>query len=385
MMRSTTSEVKKRSMAVPNLIVSPRLGTADRSKKCGGSSHGSCGCDKCSSKAQTKLLVNQPGDRFEREADSIADQVMTSASSFDMDHQAGARHGHSPSTSTKHKSVPAGGQPLDARTRSFMESRFNHDFSQVRVHTGGAAATSALDYNSKAFTLGHDVVFGTGQYTPQSTTGLKLLAHELTHVIQQNGGGVSSPMVQRKDGGPLPVVVVSGPGAIANVPEDAAEKNIRESGEKAEKAGSLRFYPTSGYPDFVKNAHKEIKEKECASKVLINGHGGSDENSAWMTMGSSTDPAGRSFGTTDIGNNAGTLVGDDVFKNFKFCSPCEVWLGGCNFAATKPGKDFMQAVANNTGCITKAYATTVTTNPKTGWIEPAEGGGKKKKVAPATH
>jgi hypothetical protein len=383
-MRSITGDVKKKSMAVPSLIMKPsRLNTSERSSKCGGPSHGSCGCSKCSAKAQTKLLVNQPGDRYEREADLIADQVMTSASTSDSKHRDSARHESSSSSSPKHKSIPSGGQPLDAHTRTFMESRFNHNFSQVRVHTGAEAAASARGYNSTAFTLGHDVVFGAGQYRPHSSTGLKLLAHELTHVVQQNGGGASSPMVQRQNGGPLPVVVVSGPAAIANVPEDAAEKNIRESGEKAEKAGSMRFYPTSGYPDFVKNAHKEVGENECASKVLINGHGGSDANSAWMTMGSSSDPT-RGFGTTDIGNNAGTLVGDDVFKNFKFCSPCEVWLGGCNFAATKPGRDFMQAVANNTGCMTKAYATSVTTNPKTGWIEPAEGEGKKKKIAPAT-
>lgn len=382
-MRSITNEVKKKSMPVPSLIVKPsRLNDADRTPQCGGSSHKSCGCEKCSAKLQTKLLVNQPGDRHEQEADLIAEQVMRNAMPSDMDHQAGAPAELPHSSSNGHKSIPSHGQPLDARTRAFMESRFNHNFSQVRVHTGAEAASSARDYNSRAFTLGHDVVFGAGQYAPHSSNGLKLLAHELTHVIQQSGGGVSSPMVQRKDGGTLPVVVVSGPAAIANVPEDAAEKNIRKAGEKAEKKGNLRFYPTSGYPDFVKNAHKEIKENECASKVLINGHGGSDKDSAWMTMGSSTDPT-RGFGTTDIGNNAGTLVGDDVFKNFKFCNPCEVWLGGCNFAATKPGKDFLQAVANNTRCTAKAYATSVTTNPKTGWIEPVKEE-KKKKAPPAT-
>ena len=382
-MRSFTSDVKKNSMTVPPLIVKPsRLNDADRKPQCGGASHKSCGCAKCSSKLQTKLVVNKPGDRYEREADSIAEHVMRNAMPSDMDHHAGAAAELPRSGSNGHGLISSHGQPLDSRTRAFMESRFSHNFSNVRVHTGAEAASSARDYNSRAFTIGHDVVFGAGQYAPHSSNGLKLLAHELTHVIQQNGGGVSSPTIQRDGGGPTPVVVVSGPAAIANVPEDAAEKNIRESGKKAEKAGLMRFYPTSGYPDFVKNAHKQVKDSECASKVLINGHGGSDKDSAWMTMGSSTDPA-RGFGTTDIGNNAGTLVGDDVFKNFKFCKPCEVWMGGCEFGATKPGRDFMQAVANNTGCTAKAYATTVTTNPKTGWIEPTKEG-KKKKVPPGT-
>jgi hypothetical protein len=304
-----------------------------------------------------------PGTDTNEKPIRIAEQVMRNAMPSDMDRHAGAAAELPHSGSNGHGLISSHGQPLDASTRAFMESRFNHNFSNVRVHTGAEAASSARDYNSRAFTLGHDVVFGAGQYAPHSSNGLKLLAHELTHVIQQNGGGVSSPTIQRDGGGPAPVVVVSGPAAIANVPEDAAEKNIRESGKKAEKAGLMRFYPTSGYPDFVKNAHKQVKDNECASKVLINGHGGSDKDSAWMTMGSSTDPS-RGFGTTDIGNNAGTLVGDDVFKNFKFCKPCEVWLGGCEFGATKPGRDFMQAVANNTGCTAKAYATTVTTNPR---------------------
>jgi hypothetical protein len=380
-MRSFTTDVKKKSMTAAPLIVKPsRLNDADRKPQCGGSSHKSCGCQKCSAKLQTKLVVNKPGDRYEQEADSIAEQVMRNAMPSDMDRHAGAEPRHSGSSGPR--LVSSHGQPLDSRTRAFMESRFNHNFSNVRVHTGAEAASSARDYNSRAFTLGHDVVFGAGQYAPHSSSGLRLLAHELTHVVQQNGGGVSAPRIQRDGGGPVPVTVVSGPAAIANVPEDAAEKNIRESETKAEKAGMLRFYPTSGYPDFVKNAHKQVKDNECASKVLINGHGGSDEHSAWMTMGSSTDPK-RGFGTTDIGNNAGTLVGDDVFKNFKFCKPCEVWLGGCHFSATKPGRDFMQAVANNTRCDVKAYATTVTTNPNTGWIEPTKEG-KKKKNPPAT-
>lgn len=384
-MKSVISDARKKTMPAPAVIIKPsHVSNADRNPHCAGSSHRGCGCEKCSAKAQTKLTVNQPGDRYEQEADLMAEHVMRSPLLSDVDHRSGL-HQEEPShtSSARHDSIPSHGRPLDSHTRQFMETRFGHNFSQVRVHTGADAAESARGYNSKAFTLGRDVVFGAGQYLPQSSSGLKLLAHELTHVIQQKGRGGQSPaMVQRSNGGPLPVVIMSGPAAIANVPEDAAEKVIRSAGAKAQKAGSLRFVPTSGYADFVKNAHKALKENECASKVLINGHGGSDANSAWMTMGSSTDPT-RGWGTTDIGNNAGTMIGDDVFKNFKFCKPCEVWLGGCE-VATKPGLAFMQTIANATGCTAKAYATKVTTNPKTGWIEPSKGSGKKKKTAPET-
>lgn len=77
------------------------------------------------------------------------------------------------------------GQPLDVAIRAFMEPRFRHDFSQVRIHTDARAAESARAINALAYTVGRDVVFGVGQYTPETITGRQLLAHELTHVVQQ--------------------------------------------------------------------------------------------------------------------------------------------------------------------------------------------------------
>lgn len=77
------------------------------------------------------------------------------------------------------------GQPLDQETRAFFEPRFGHDFSQVRVHTDARAAESAHKVNALAYTVGQDVVFGAGQYTPATNEGLKLMAHELTHIVQQ--------------------------------------------------------------------------------------------------------------------------------------------------------------------------------------------------------
>jgi hypothetical protein len=86
-----------------------------------------------------------------------------------------------------HEVLRSPGQPLDAATRVFMESRFGHDFSQVRVHTDAAAAKSARAVNALAYTIGRDVVFGAGQYAPKTNTGQQLLAHELTHFVQQRG------------------------------------------------------------------------------------------------------------------------------------------------------------------------------------------------------
>jgi hypothetical protein len=82
-------------------------------------------------------------------------------------------------------SLKGGGQPLSKADRSFMERRFETDFSGVRVHTDTRAAESARAINAKAFTTGRDVVFGAGQYAPETSKGRQLLVHELTHVVQQ--------------------------------------------------------------------------------------------------------------------------------------------------------------------------------------------------------
>ncbi|PYI93687.1 MAG: hypothetical protein DME97_05365 [Verrucomicrobia bacterium] len=85
-----------------------------------------------------------------------------------------------------HEALHAPGQSLDAGVRAFMEPRFGHDFSRVRVHTDGRAADSARELNALAYTVGRDVVFGTRQYAPTTREGRQLLAHELAHVVQQN-------------------------------------------------------------------------------------------------------------------------------------------------------------------------------------------------------
>lgn len=86
------------------------------------------------------------------------------------------------------------GEPLDSRTRAFFEPRFGHDFSRVRVHADRQAAESAAAVAAKAYTVGGDMVFAEGKYAPQTSTGRRLLAHELTHVVQQNNVANSSSL-----------------------------------------------------------------------------------------------------------------------------------------------------------------------------------------------
>ena len=86
-----------------------------------------------------------------------------------------------------HDVLRSPGRPLDAATRAFMEPRFGHDFSRVRVHADGHAAQSARAVNALAYTAGSRIVFDSGQYAPRSSNGRSLLAHELAHVVQQSG------------------------------------------------------------------------------------------------------------------------------------------------------------------------------------------------------
>jgi hypothetical protein len=93
-----------------------------------------------------------------------------------------------PSLESRINSVKGGGQPLDIATRTFFEPRFGRDFGRVRLHTDSRSAETAKSVNSKAFTIGKNVVFGLGQYSPNTSQGKRLMAHELIHVVQQNVG-----------------------------------------------------------------------------------------------------------------------------------------------------------------------------------------------------
>jgi Domain of unknown function (DUF4157) len=159
----------------------------------------------------SSLKVNAPGDMWEQEADRIAERV-TRAPRPSVQRSCGCG-GACDSCKSKtaeapqavHDMLRSAGQPLPSQTRKMMESRFGHDFSRVRVHTDGRAAEAARSVHARAYTVARDVVFGAGEYSPGTTAGQQLLAHELAHVVQQSHGG---PRVQRQE-------FVGGPGKTA--------------------------------------------------------------------------------------------------------------------------------------------------------------------------
>ncbi len=200
---------------------------------------------------QAKLKVGRPGDQYEHEADHMADAVMRMPEPFvqrrpqeeedrmlrrqpkeeedemmrrqpveeDEELQRTPMNEEneelqtkatgssvpqvSPRTQSQIANLRGGGRPLSTTARAFYEPRFGYDFSEVRVHADSRAAETARAVNAKAFTVGRDVVFGPGEYAPESAVGRRLLGHELTHVVQQSkashgAAGGSMPSVQRQ-------------------------------------------------------------------------------------------------------------------------------------------------------------------------------------------
>lgn len=219
--------------------------------------HASCACGgdcpRCQAEApaQAKLKVSAPDDAYEREADSVAEQVMSmpgregasvsaAGAAGGPDIQRSSSPGEDETRAPLHimtkglygqscDSAPdreeeeeeetvgadvmrkatagetpraagdmrqqlsrsrGGGHPLPAPTRAFMETRFGRDFDDVRVHTDGDAAQMTKDLRAEAFTTGRDIYFRPGMYAPETSAGKRLLAHELTHVVQQRGSDI---------------------------------------------------------------------------------------------------------------------------------------------------------------------------------------------------
>jgi hypothetical protein len=183
----------------------------------------------CSTGIQTKLAISTPGDRFEQEADEVADQVMRMRDPALRGQSKGYSDAPNPSDEKKPQiqrlanggggtgkwapdftSRLGAGVPLDKASRTYFEPRFGHDFGDVRIHNGPQANAAAVSIQARAFTLGRDVVFAKGQHDPGSEGGKHLLAHELTHVVQQSAAHAGpayqgnrsppAPMLQRAPG-----------------------------------------------------------------------------------------------------------------------------------------------------------------------------------------
>ncbi len=195
---------------------------------------------------QTKLTTTQPGDPDEREADRVADRMMTSSAPepilravrnvlgqrLDLSKvrenekrvQRKALPGNSGAARARVPGLRGAGSPLAAPVRNFFEPRFDRDLSGVRVHTDDSADQASAAIDARAFTLGNDIAFARNQFEPETADGKRLLAHELTHVIQQSNG--ARDRIARDTTGNSPVAAPLAPGTPP-VARDAVRVNLR--------------------------------------------------------------------------------------------------------------------------------------------------------------
>ena len=172
---------------------------------CGG------GCPACHQAETSNLALNRSPEQNEAEAKTAADKVMQAAPpnppnpTFSVGHAGRSPVSHDEPVSAKREEtvreetslaprdvldvLSSGGKPMDEGTRTFMESRFRCDFSQVKIHDDHQAAASARSINALAYTSGNRIAFASGRYDTNSPSGKRLLAHELAHVVQQHGTG----------------------------------------------------------------------------------------------------------------------------------------------------------------------------------------------------
>lgn len=202
---SVTAPVQTQAAKSPSVSHSTRAGLVlQRKCACGGSAGLTGECEDCrndkllganGARLQRKLAIGASNDPLEQEADRVADQVMTASAHSVVSGatpriqrytgQATGDIGTAPASVDR--VLASSGRPLEPTLQQDMEQRFVHDFSRVRVHSGAAAEQSARDVNAHAYTVGNNVVFGASRFAPGSHEGQKLLAHELTHVVQQGG------------------------------------------------------------------------------------------------------------------------------------------------------------------------------------------------------
>lgn len=145
---------------------------------------------KCSDCEEEERMQRKEKDLFSAEASVVDHPVQRKCAKCQEEEEKRIQRKESANPSpdapqSVYETLRSPGRPLETDIRTFMESRFGYDFSSVKIHTGSVSAKSASDVNALAYTSGNNIVFNEGQYSPSTENGQRLLAHELTHVVQQ--------------------------------------------------------------------------------------------------------------------------------------------------------------------------------------------------------
>jgi hypothetical protein len=241
---------------------------------------------------QTKLTIGTSNDPLEQEADRIADQVLAAPARSAISgllppriqrYAAPTTGGPLTAPDRVNRILAESGAPLAPALRRDMEQRFGYDFSRVRVHSGDAAERSVREVNAVAYTVGHNMVFGAGRFQPASHEGRRLIAHELTHVVQQSasdarhvgqdhgaGDSFASSQAPHEGASGRQPVTVNGAARVylARAPEPGVASGVAEGQGRTEKM-KRAFTPRSGDADTalieVMEIIESIRPSESAS------------------------------------------------------------------------------------------------------------------------
>jgi hypothetical protein len=331
---------------------------------------------------QAKPIINKPGDRYEQEADRVASQVIRMPepatkleapsplqvqrlSVGDRDGALQAKQAPSetptvtPQVESQIDSLANGGQPLAIPVRDYFTPRFGLDFSQVRIHDGARAAATAAAIDARAFTVGRNIVFGAGEYTPRTAAGMHLLAHELVHTIQQSPGEgpdrrqgpASVQMIQRK--GSQIVISAGGYDGYSN---DADELETLNSLTRPWYPNTKDFHQTSNdTPGSHRNAATKADEFFGAlqalegkiRRIVFIGHGSS---SGYLGLsGHTLGPPTEVLDESDLNRwqvSIDTLIKPKLDENAK------IDLYACQAGLSE---DFMKAMAKSFGICVRGF------------------------------
>lgn len=328
-----------------------------------------------------KLEMTEPGDHDEQEADTVANTIAaggkirrkisggSGSSGITVSNQMESQLSH----------LQGGGQAMPSGLRNMMESGFGQDFSHVRLHTDSEAASLSSSIHAKAFTHGNDIYFNQGQFSPNTTEGQKLMAHELTHVVQGGGKiGRNNELSYEQD---IPSksekvgLILYGQGGIHNKEGNGYYHDVGKAYQKSAQAQQKKLSENDDFQDInIITAH--VPNKTSFIEQIQN----VDDNSlCYLCVYSHGMSDQIVLGGFDKGNDIDLHIEDlheykELFdKKFRQNAIIELW--GCNQGNSDYEYDggitcIAQELANIIGKGVKVYAYNTGTkfkfDPKTG-------------------